>query len=170
MHATTCSHHSQLWLSAHNDTPTAETPYYKNPDEDVEIDDALLIRADDAAVCRRFGDGVGLRSSPPERLRGEDGGSEEEAAEVIDLRLPPPPPYWCISWCVRLKRVPHALHRMGLHGGPFLHCGESARHRNGSGICHQPLRRSSLRGTSSHPGPSSMTDSNCFTSSTSNCS
>ena len=27
---------------------------------------------------------------------------------------------------VRRKRVPHALHRMGLHLGPLRHCGESA--------------------------------------------
>ncbi len=27
---------------------------------------------------------------------------------------------------VRRKRVPQALHRMGLHLGPFLHWGESA--------------------------------------------
>ena len=27
---------------------------------------------------------------------------------------------------VRKKRVPHALHRMGLHLGPLRHCGDSA--------------------------------------------
>lgn len=30
------------------------------------------------------------------------------------------------SWLVRRKRVPHALHRMGLSAGPRRHCGESA--------------------------------------------
>ena len=29
------------------------------------------------------------------------------------------------SWRVRRNLVPHALHSVGLPGGPFLHCGES---------------------------------------------
>ena len=36
------------------------------------------------------------------------------------------PPVTGLSWLVRRKRVPHALHRTGLDGGPRRHCGDSA--------------------------------------------
>ena len=43
------------------------------------------------------------------------------------LRMPLGP-YRCMSWCVRRKRVPQALQRMGLPGGPLRHWGDSAGH------------------------------------------
>ena len=113
----------------YNVSPPGKPPPRAHSCTPEEVDSEDVLRTKGKAACMRFGEGLGRRSKPlAERLRGEvGGGGEDEAAEDRCLRLPPPPPYKCSSWWVRRKRVPHALHRMGLLGGPLRHCGESAR-------------------------------------------
>lgn len=62
---------------------------------------------------RRAGTRFEAMRGSPDLLRGVEG--EPEA-----LRMPLGP-YRCISWCVRRKRVPQALQRMGLLVGPRRH-------------------------------------------------
>ena len=63
---------------------------------------------------RRAGTRFEATRGSPDRLRGVEGEPE------IVLRIPVGP-YRCMSWCVRRKRVPQALQRMGLLVGPRRH-------------------------------------------------